>query len=29
LVLFEMLGTLDEPRRVQALLATLEDERYV
>lgn len=29
LVLFETLGTLDEPRRVQALLATLEDERYV
>jgi tetratricopeptide (TPR) repeat protein len=29
LVLFEMLGTLDEPRRVQALLATLEDDRYV
>jgi tetratricopeptide (TPR) repeat protein len=27
--LFEMLGTLDEPRRVQALLATLGDERYV
>ena len=29
LVLFETLGTLDEPRRVQALLARLEDERYV
>jgi len=29
LVLFETLGTLDEPRRVQALLTTLEDDRYV
>ena len=27
LALFETLGTLDEPRRVQAILATLEDSR--
>ena len=27
LALFETLGTLDEPRRVRAILATLEDSR--
>jgi tetratricopeptide (TPR) repeat protein len=28
LALFETLGTLDEPRRVQAILATLQDHRH-